>query len=88
MTDIQPIEEGWRIMERRLHDGMPPEVKEVLRFMFFAGARHYRAIVKRMFDIQDDNREQILVDLAAEIHKWESGGMTLKDIFKDSDKPH
>jgi hypothetical protein len=67
-----PIEAGWEATRAALPD-LSAEASAMLRFMFFAGARHYREMIKTLFE-QEDNGEtlcQTLHDVAAEIQHWE-----------------
>jgi hypothetical protein len=78
---LDPIEAGWQALLATLGSANPAnqrttlsdEAAAILRFVFFAGARHYREMIKALFELEDgDERYQTLLDIATEIAKWEN----------------
>jgi hypothetical protein len=65
------IEAGWQELLGKLPE-MTPQTTEALRSLFFAGAHHYRTMVKTLFELEDgDERFQLFVAIANEIQRWE-----------------
>lgn len=68
---LDPIEAGWQALLGTMPD-LSDEATAILRFVFFAGARHYRTTIRTLFELEDgDERYQTLLDIATEITKWE-----------------
>jgi hypothetical protein len=64
-----PIEDGWQELLTEMPE-MTPETVALLRSVFFAGARHYRNIVRSLFNEDTTNQFETLVTLAKEIDQW------------------
>jgi hypothetical protein len=72
MTSEMPIEAGWQALTAKLPE-LSKESAAILRFMFFAGALHYRTMVKTLFEIEDDGETlcRTLHNVAAELKRWQ-----------------
>ncbi len=70
-THDKPIEAGLQAMLLTMPK-MPHQAVAILRFMFFAGANHYRTLNRVTFEMGDaDTLCRMLANVAAEIDKWE-----------------
>jgi hypothetical protein len=76
LTAKMPIEEGWKTICQELNltpsgdDDFSADNVAVMRMMFFAGACHYREMIKEIFDSERCDHAQSLVDISREIDRW------------------